>query len=77
MSQFELSEALDALLTLTDYFPKTVYAEQQKKVLELSNRPSLALYTGIPDNLVQVSVKNQELIEAHQRGPWKQLFQTE
>ena len=51
-SEFNFSEALDALVTLTDWSQKkSVHVKQQKKVLELSNRPTLALYMGIPDQL--------------------------
>ena len=45
--EFNFHEALDALVTLTDHSQKTVHSEQQKKFLEFSNRPSLALYMGI------------------------------
>ena len=55
-SQYNLNEALDALVTLTDTSQKQVHAEQQKKFLEFSNKPSLALYTGCPDQ-----IKNQRL----------------
>ena len=44
-SQYNLNDALDALVTLTDRSQKLVHAEQQKKFLEFSNKPSLALYT--------------------------------
>ena len=37
-SSYNLNEALDALVTLTDRSQKTVHAEQQKRFLELSNR---------------------------------------
>ena len=35
--EFNFNEALDALITLTDCSEKTVHAEQQMKILELSN----------------------------------------
>ena len=35
--------------------------EQQKKILELSNRPNLALYMGIPDQFIPVEIKNKKL----------------
>ena len=36
--QYNLDEALDALVTLTDRSQKLVHAEQQKKFLELSQK---------------------------------------
>ena len=60
-SQYNLNEALDALVTLTDRSQKLVHAEQQKKFLELSNKPSLALYTGCPEQFVPDQIKNQRL----------------
>ena len=51
-SKYNFNEALDALVTLTDKLQKTVHAEQQKKFLELNNKPTLALYMGFPDQLV-------------------------
>ena len=39
-SSYNLNDALDALVTLTDRSQKTVHAEQQKRFLELSNRPT-------------------------------------
>ena len=39
-TQYNLNEALDALVTLTDRSQKLVHAEQQKKFLELSHKPS-------------------------------------
>ena len=47
VSQFNLNEALDALVTLTDRSQRTVHSEQQKKFTELSNRPTLALYMAL------------------------------
>ena len=47
-AQYNLNEALDAVVTLTDRFQKTVHAEQQKRFTELSNKPTLALYMGPP-----------------------------
>ena len=60
-SQYNLNEALDALVTLTDRSQKLVHAEQQKTFLELSNKPSLALYTGCPEQFVPDQIKNQRL----------------
>ena len=61
-SQHNLIEALDVLLTLTDRSQKLVHAEQQKKFLEFSNKPSLALYTGCPDQFMPDQTKNQRLL---------------
>ena len=47
-SKYNLDEALNALVTLTKRSQKLVHAEQQKKFLELSRKPSLALYGGCP-----------------------------
>ena len=58
--QYNLNEALDALVTLTDRSQKLVHAEQQK-FLEFSNRPSLALYAGCPDQFIPDQIKNQRL----------------
>ena len=58
-SQFNLNEALDALVTLTDRSQRTVHSEQQKKFTELSNRPTIALYMGLADHLIPSDVKNQ------------------
>ena len=60
-SQFNLNEALDALVTLMDRSQRTVHSEQQKKFTELSNRPTLALYMGLADHLIPSDVKNQRL----------------
>ena len=60
-AQYDLNEALDALVTLTDRSPKTVHSEQQKKFLQLSNKPTLALYMGFPEHLVPSEIKNQRL----------------
>ena len=60
-SKYNLNEALDALVTLTDRSQKLVHAEQKKKFLELSNKPSLALYTGCPGQFVPDQIKNQRL----------------
>ena len=38
-----------------------IYAEQQKRFLELSNRPTLALYMGFPEQLIPAKIKNQRL----------------
>ena len=60
-SQYNLNEALDVLVTLTDRSQKLVHAEQQKKLLELSQKPSMALYTGCPDQFIPDQIKNQRL----------------
>ena len=60
-SQFNLNEALDALVTLTDRSQRTVHSEQQKNFTELSNRSTLALYMGLADHLIPSDVKNQRL----------------
>ena len=48
-SQYNLDEAPNALVTLTESHKKLVHVEQQKKFLELSHKPSLALYSGCPE----------------------------
>ena len=58
-SQFNLNEALDGLVTLTDRSQRTVHSEQQRKFTELSNRLTLALYMGFSDQLIPSDVKNQ------------------
>ena len=60
-SEYNLNEALDALVILTDRSQKLVHAEQQKKFLELSQKPSMALYTGCPDQFISDQIKNQRL----------------
>ena len=60
-SSYNLNEALDALVTLTDRSQKTVHSEQQKRFLELSNKPTIALYIGFPDQLIPAEIKNQRL----------------
>ena len=52
-SQYNLNEAFNALITLTDMSQKLVHAEQQKKFLEFSNKPSMELYIGCPDQFIQ------------------------
>ena len=59
--QYNFNEVLDALVTLTDRSQKLLHSEQQKKFLELSNKPSLALYMGFPEQLVPDDIKNQRL----------------
>ena len=59
-SQYNLNEALDTLVTLTDRSQKLVHAEQQR-FLEFNNKPSLALYTGCPDQFIPDQIKNQRL----------------
>ena len=60
-SHYNLNEALDALNTLTDRSQKLVHAEQQKKFLEFSNKPSMAFYIGCPDQFIPDQIKNQRL----------------
>ena len=60
-SKYNLDEALNALLTLTERSQKIVHAEQQKKFLELSHKPTLALYSGCPENSLPENIKNQRL----------------
>ena len=60
-SQYNFNEALDALVTLTGGSQKTVHAKQQNIFLELSNKPTLALYMGFPDQLLPSEIKNQRL----------------
>ena len=60
-AQYKLKEALDAFVTLTDRSQKTVHSDQQRKFLELSNKPTLALYMGFPEHLVPSEIKNQIL----------------
>ena len=60
-AQYNLNEAINALVTLTGRSQKTVHSEQQKKFLELSNKPTLVLYTGFPDYLSPSEIKNQRL----------------
>ena len=59
VSQYNLHEALNALGTLTDRSQKLVHAEQQKKFLEFSNKPSMAFYIGHPDQFIPDQIKNQ------------------
>ena len=67
-SQYNMNEALDALVTLTDRSQKLVHAEQQKKFLEFSNKPSMALYTGCPDQFILDQIKNQTSLFCHPSG---------
>ena len=60
-SKYNLDEALNALLTLTERSQKLVHAEQQKRFLELSHKPTLALYSGCPENFLPENIKNQRL----------------
>ena len=69
-SQYNLDEALNALVTLTERSQKLVHTEQQKKFLELSHRPSLALYSGCPENFMPEHIKNQRL-QPFQPPPWE------
>ena len=43
-------------MVLTERGQKTVHAEQQKCYLQLSTKMVLALYTGVPDHLVCLSL---------------------
>ena len=56
--QYNFNEALDAMVTLTDRSQKTVHSEQQKKFIELSNKPTLALYMGFPEQFLPSESKN-------------------
>ena len=79
-TQYNLDEALNALVTLTERSQKLVHAEQQKKFLELSHKPSLALYSGCPENFMPEHIKKsmvaafsttpsgEESIQTHPRG---------
>ena len=78
-SQYNLDEALNALVTLTEKSQKLLHAEQQKKFLEPSHKPSLSLYSGHPELSMPDHVKNQRLqpfqlplgeesIKTHPRG---------
>ena len=69
-SQYNLDEALNALVTLTERSQKLVHAEQQKKFLELSHKPSLALYSRCPENFMPEHIKNQRL-QPFQPPPWE------
>ena len=60
-AQYNLNEALDALVTLTNRSQKTVHSEQQKKFLKVSNKPTLVLYMGFQEQLVPSEIKNQRL----------------
>ena len=60
-AQYSLNESLYALVTLADRSQKTVHSEQQKRFLELGNKPTLALYMGFPDQLIPSEIKNQRL----------------
>ena len=60
-AQYNFTEALDALVTLTDRSQKTIHSEQQKKFLELSNKPTIALYMGFPEQLLPSEIQNQRL----------------
>ena len=60
-SKYNLDEALNALVTLANRSQKLVHAEQQKKFLEPSHKPTLALYNGCPENFMPENIKNQRL----------------
>ena len=60
-SQYNLDKALNALVTLTERSQNLVHAEQQKKFLELSHKPSLAFYSGCPENFMPEHIKDQRL----------------
>ena len=69
-SKYNLDEALNALVTLTKRSQKLVHAEQQKKFLELSHKPTFALYSGCPENFLPENIKNQRL-QPFQLPPWE------
>ena len=58
-SQYNLDEALDALVTLTDRSQKLVHAKQ-KKFLELSQKPPIALYIGCPEQFIPDQIKTKD-----------------
>ena len=61
-SHYNLNEALDALVTLNDRSQETCTCRAtQKKFLELSQKPSMALYTGCPEQFIRDQIKNQRL----------------
>ena len=61
-TQYNLNEALDALVTLTDRSQTLIHAEQQKKFLELKPcKLSLALHMDCPEHLVPYEIRNQRL----------------
>ena len=53
-SQYNLNEASDALVTLTDRSQKLVHAEQQKKFLELRTNLLLHSVQAVQNNLCQI-----------------------
>ena len=63
-AQYNFNEALDPLVTLTNRFQKTVHSEQQKKFLELSNKPTLSLYMGFPEQFLPSEIKKNQLTSA-------------
>ena len=63
-------------MTLTDRWQKTVHSEQQKKFLELSDKPTLALYMGFPDQLVPTEIKTQRLPTFYATPQGKEPIQT-
>ena len=73
-SQYDLDEALNALVTLTKRSQKLVHAEQQKKFLELSQRPFLALFGGCPEHFMPEHIKNQRL-QPFQLPPGREVSQ--
>ena len=74
-SQYNLDEALNALVTLTKRSKKLVHVEQQKKFLELSQKPSLALYGGCPEQFMPDHIKNQRL-QPFQLPPGEESIKT-
>ena len=54
---FNLDEALHALITLIERQSQAIKPEQQNKFMELSKKPWLSSYTGIPDNLVPPEIR--------------------
>ena len=74
-SQYNLDEGLNALVTLTKRSQKLVHVEQQKKFLELSQKPSLALYGGCPEQFMPDNIKNQRL-QPFQLPPGEESIKT-
>ena len=62
-------------MTLTERSQKLVHTEQQKKFLELSHKPTLALYSGCPENFLPENIKNQRL-QPFQLPPGRRLIKT-
>ena len=52
-----------------------MHAEQQKRFLELSHKPTLALYSGCPENFLPENIKNQRL-QPFQLPPGEESIKT-